>query len=49
MECAHESCTCSDAPVVEGGKNYCSEACASTDMGERCPCGHGECHGDDEA
>jgi len=50
MGCAHDGCTCSDAPVVEAGKNYCSAQCAAGEKtSQGCACAHSACLGDNEA
>ena len=45
MACAHMACKCLEAPVVSGGKAYCSESCASAAKAasSACTCGHKGC------
>jgi hypothetical protein len=45
MKCAHETCTCRETPVEQGGKRYCSDKCAGAPAASLCPCGHAGCKG----
>jgi hypothetical protein len=47
-KCSHEGCKCevTGRAVSRGGKQYCSEHCASAIVstgGSGCGCGHPEC------
>lgn len=46
--CANEACNCelvAEETVEKGGKEYCSEFCASSEGAslEDCECGHADC------
>lgn len=47
--CSCGMCSCKEAPVAAGGKNFCSTACADGDHKDSCcghpvcPCGHSDC------
>jgi hypothetical protein len=47
MACSHRGCACTETPVRQAGKAYCSETCATVDRSgkheAKCPCGHPAC------
>lgn len=50
QECAHNLCSCQNAPVVHNNSTFCSELCAeAADLVDKnttlCPCLHQGCEG----
>jgi hypothetical protein len=47
MACEHRGCKCEEGDIRRGGKEYCSDSCATAQTTgqheDRCRCGHPDC------
>jgi hypothetical protein len=47
MACEHRGCKCEEGDIRRGGKEYCSDFCATAQTTgqheDRCRCGHPNC------